>query len=126
MKVKNLDIYFCEHCNKLYQRKHNCIKHEDLCKQNPENIPLCYGCEHCEKKQTNLLVEVQRLGSNLGVYYDEEERTFDLLHCNAKNVYLKPIVSVKKGSDFCPNLLDEIEQIITPMKCDKFKSSSIY
>lgn len=126
MKTKTTEIYFCDHCNKVYQRKHNCVKHEDLCKKNPENIPLCYSCEFCEKKETNLNVEVERLGANLGVYYDEEIKTFSLLFCKAKNVYLVPIVSNKKGSNFCPNVLDEIEQILTPMECDKYKSTNTW
>lgn len=31
MKIEIKEVYKCDHCRKLYQRKKACIKHESLC-----------------------------------------------------------------------------------------------
>lgn len=42
MKIKNIKVYLCDHCNKLYRRQHYCIKHEIYCYKNPNRIPVEY------------------------------------------------------------------------------------
>jgi len=59
MKSEFKEIYKCDHCNKLYQRKHACIKHEIACHKNPENHRVCFGCMHLCKKKKKLLMTVQ-------------------------------------------------------------------
>lgn len=39
-------VYKCDFCGKNLLRKHAAIKHEDLCKKNPENIRPCLSCPH--------------------------------------------------------------------------------
>lgn len=45
---KAVTAYPCAHCRKLYKFQANVIKHEDLCKKNPENIPMCFDCMKLE------------------------------------------------------------------------------
>lgn len=46
MKTKTIEAHFCDHCNKLYQRKHAAIKHEERCYKNPVNHRPCFECKH--------------------------------------------------------------------------------
>lgn len=50
MKTKQITAYSCDHCNKLYQRKHSCERHEDLCYKNPENKRPCFDCPFLTKE----------------------------------------------------------------------------
>jgi len=50
MITKNMDVHLCSHCNKLYQRKHACLKHEPHCKKNPANQHKCFEfCANLER-----------------------------------------------------------------------------
>lgn len=49
MIIETKEIYKCEHCNKLYQRKWLCEKHELICTKNPENKRACFGCNNLKK-----------------------------------------------------------------------------
>lgn len=53
MKTEIREIYKCEHCNKLYQRKHICEYHERICIKNNENKRACYGCKNLDKKNVD-------------------------------------------------------------------------
>lgn len=48
MKVKDVTIFICDHCNKKLFRKHAMIKHEQLCIKNPDNTKACFGCVHLD------------------------------------------------------------------------------
>jgi len=54
------------------------------------------------------------------VYYGELEKEYNLLKCTKKDVFIVPIISNKRGSCFEPNLLEDIEMIVAPIKCDDF------
>jgi len=50
MITKTKEVYFCEYCNKLYQVKSACIKHEPHCKENPKNKHKCFQfCKHLKR-----------------------------------------------------------------------------
>ncbi len=50
MKTKTMEVYFCDYCNKLYQLRHACEKHEQYCKKSPANQHKCFEfCEHLER-----------------------------------------------------------------------------
>ncbi len=120
MKEIKTTIYECEFCRKYYKRKHFAIKLENLCPLNPANNPKCYSCEYLKKVDVNLIAEIEVSGHYGGVEYAERERTYSLLKCTKKDVFIKPIISHKKGKCFEPNLISEIEMIVAPLECNIF------
>ena len=112
MKTKNTIIYFCDYCNKLYQRKFHCEKHENLCKKNPENIPVCYGC---------MFLEMVHEKHDFEVHYDDfnitriEKRNISILKCNKLNIYVKPILSEKRNKKI--NAIG-FNSIVMPLNCE--------
>ncbi|TGY80893.1 hypothetical protein [Lepagella muris] len=45
--MKEITAYRCQHCGKVYLKRHACQKHEDeRCPENVEIRPLCYSCVH--------------------------------------------------------------------------------
>jgi hypothetical protein len=111
MKIKKIEVYFCEHCNKLYQRKWSCEKHEELCKKNPDNLRPCFGCSFLCKKEAEIY----------GDYTDGSEwkRTINLLFCNKKEIYLHTPQNEIKGNDF---ELGYTENNPMPKKCDLYSN----
>jgi hypothetical protein len=85
------EIYRCEHCNKLYQIKNACAKHEELCLKNPKNFRACLnGCVHLNKKTTEISYDAPDGG--------ERYREVELLHCDKLNTFLyPPKVEAKKN-----------------------------
>jgi hypothetical protein len=81
MKIETREIYKCEYCNKLYQRKRFAKVHEDGCKKNPANYRRCFGCAHLHKVDAQYTYET---------YTGEDTQTVHVLHCRAKDVYLFP------------------------------------
>jgi hypothetical protein len=47
--MKEIKAYKCDHCGKVYQRKHNAKIHEEKCKESPDNNRACFGCRFLEK-----------------------------------------------------------------------------
>jgi len=116
MRTKITEIYFCDHCNKLYQKKHSCISHENLCKRNPENIPACYSCLFCEMAHEK---------HDVNIYYEDfgidriEQKNFSVLKCSKLGIYLKPILSDKRDRKI--KELD-LSQVVTPLACNEHKT----
>lgn len=81
MKTRTIEVYNCDHCNKLYQRKHAIIKHEPICSLNPENRRPCFGCVSLIKKEVVIESETE-----YNVYRD----TKNVLFCKKKEVHLYP------------------------------------
>lgn len=111
MKTELKTIYKCEFCNKLYQRKDFAIKHEKMCKDNPENKRACLdGCIHLHKKVTT-------------IYYDspigETSRKVSLFYCKAKQLFLYPPEVEVKGNDF---ELGSQDNQPMPKQCDSFNN----
>lgn len=106
MKEETKTIYKCEYCNKLYQRKDACIKHESYCFKNPEAKRACYNCIHLEKKKTS-------------VYHDQydgsqSEEVVELFHCAVKDIFLHPPkVEAKKNAKEISE-----ENLPMPKECD--------
>ena len=45
--MKEFQGFKCDHCGKLYQKKHACEKHEgSLCRKHPNNSHPCWFCPH--------------------------------------------------------------------------------
>jgi len=55
MKIITKEIYKCDHCNKCYQIKSACERHETLCNKNPNNHRPCFECNKLTKKNIKFL-----------------------------------------------------------------------
>ena len=89
MKIEIKEMYKCEYCNKLYQLKHFCEKHEKICKKNPENDRPCFSCVHLSKKDV--------------VFYEycgdiEHKVNLSCLYCEKKEVFLHTPQNEIKGN----------------------------
>lgn len=65
MTQQECTVYRCEHCRKLYLRRHACAWHEKHCSRNPNNQHVCYDCPHLEKE----VYEADGLGEHRYVTY---------------------------------------------------------
>lgn len=111
MKTETKEIYKCDHCNKLYQRKHACILHEKYCSRNPDIERACFnGCAHLHKQVVDYY-------SDTG--YGEIHEELNLLHCKHKNIYLYPPKSEAKKNWFELGGEDINEPM--PKECNDFK-----
>lgn len=111
MKIEVKEIYFCEYCNKLYQRKHACLYHEKLCFKNPDNVRPCFDCEYLIMKDCETTES----------YYDgygERESIVkkSLFYCDEKKWYLYP-PKVEIKNNFIE--LGDEQNLPMPRKCDE-------
>ncbi len=91
MITETREIYKCEHCRKLYQRKNACEKHEKGCGHNPDNWRACHECLELGKRN----VEIYQADPN-GT--DTANRRVNILHCRKRCVYIyPPQVEAKKN-----------------------------
>jgi len=83
MKTETREVYKCDYCNKMYQRKHSAIYHESICGKNPANHRPCHMCVHICKKETFIY-------SGSDNYYNSEpiNAKVEFLFCNAKQIFL--------------------------------------
>lgn len=95
MIVETKEVYRCGFCNKFYQRKHACLKHEVRCNKNPENERKCFTCEH-------LCMKESRVDIGIDGYYTGEPiiEPKDAFFCNKLKVHLKLPISVHKGLSY--------------------------
>ena len=100
MKTEIKEIYKCEHCNKLYQIKSYCEKHEIVCSKNPNNQRACFGCNHLEKKNYTIYDDDPRGG--------EIESNVEILFCPKINSFLYPPKVEHKGNAY--ELGDELNK----------------
>ncbi|NPA44811.1 MAG: hypothetical protein GXO49_04685 [Chlorobi bacterium] len=116
MKIETKTIYRCEHCNKIYLRKHACEKHEIMCSKNPKNYRPCFDCQHLGKRNIDVF---------LGNHFDGSEsyKNVDLLFCKEKNTFLYTPKNEIKENWY--DLGDETNEPM-PKKCDKFKPYDIF
>lgn len=115
MKTETREIYKCEFCNKLYQRRKPALVHEQGCGKNPVNWRKCMqGCMHIGKKTTDYHEDTG---------YGSVVSTVNLLHCKAKDVFLYPpkVEAAKKWFD----LGDEPNEPM-PMECELYSNFNNY
>lgn len=103
MKTEIREIYKCDYCNKLYQIKRYCIKHEQRCKMNPENDRPCFGCKYLVNKEVDI---------DYG-YHDTIKA--NLLYCEKIKRHLYPPQVEHKG-----NQIEIDENDPMPKKCGFF------
>lgn len=92
MKTEVKEIYKCDYCNKLYQRKSAAITHEERCTWNLENDRPCFHCKHLTKKKKSIYED--RWGQG------EQEVVLDLLYCDKKEIFLHTPKSDSKGTTY--------------------------
>ena len=99
MIEKVITAYFCEHCNKLYQRKNACVKHEKYCRKNPANMHKCWSCDHLEYTKAE---------------YDEYGVTPASFFCKKRDVEMWSYIAERR------NIQHEAEERM-PLECDDFE-----
>ncbi len=113
MKTEVKEIYKCDHCNKLYQRKNACIDHEKVCVRNPKNDRACFSCNHMVKKEMTHVVDT---------YIGEQEEDVSVCYCPKLKKALYPPKVEHKGNAFeCLSHADygEVPNEPMPVECDK-------
>jgi len=116
MKTETKEIYKCEYCNRLYQLKRFCIKHEESCKKRPDYIRPCHSCVH-----------LKRVDETICAGYDDEhgeeaERVVRVLFCDKVDSFIHPPSVAAKGNAF------EMEKknIVMPRECAFHKEHSYF
>lgn len=105
MIIETKEVYKCEHCKKLYQRKDAAAKHETSCNKNPDNFRACHSCVH-------LIKQDQVIYEDAG--HGETKREVNLLYCPVIGTYLYPPKVEQKGNAF--ELGDELNSPM-PKEC---------
>lgn len=95
MKIETREIYKCDHCNKLYQRKWLCEKHESYCKKRPDYLRPCHTCKILRKQKETILA-----GYSGDMYRNEAERTVNVLFCEKRDCFIHPPSVAAKGNKF--------------------------
>jgi len=112
MKIETREVYKCEFCNKLYQIKGYCEKHEVVCTHNPNNQRDCFNCGYIEKRKHTIYFDTG---------YGESKRVVEILYCDKIKSFLYPPKVEHKGNAY--ELGDELNDPM-PMNCE-FRNSDI-
>ena len=107
MIIKTIEIYKCEFCKKLYQRKNFAEKHEKICTKNPRNFRPCFWCTHLKKKNFEHWYDT---------YCGEGKEILSLLHCDKIDSFLYPPRVEEKGNFYD---LGDTENNPMPIACDQ-------
>ena len=117
MIEKQVTIYRCGFCNKLYLKKAYCERHEGICGKNQINWRDCFECPHLTNKTGE---------APTNLYYGPEMQTVKFLFCEKRKVALYPpkIERSRRGAYEC--LWDNGEEYINePMpkvgECEIYK-----
>ena len=94
MKTETKEIYKCDHCNKWYQRKHLCEKHESCCKKDPKYLRPCHSCPILKKVKHTIWAGY---GDQFG---NEQEREVEVLFCEKRDCFIYPPSVAAKGNAF--------------------------
>jgi hypothetical protein len=110
LKTETIQVYKCEYCNKLYQRKHFAEVHEKSCHKNPNNYRKCLDeCKHLIKKTTKYYYDTG---------YGERSRDLELFYCPKKKSFLYPpkVEHDKKWFDLADDLNEPM-----PKECKAYE-----
>jgi hypothetical protein len=94
MKVETKEVYKCDHCNKLYQRKWLCEKHELSCKKRPDYLRPCHSCKILKKQRETIWAGYDDM------YGNEAERVVEVLFCEKRDCFIYPPSVAAKGNAF--------------------------
>ena len=111
MKIGTREVYKCDYCNKLYQRKHFCEKHELSCKKRPDYLRPCHNCKILKKQR-------ETIWAGYGDEYGQEvERVVHVLFCEKRDCFIYPPSVAAKGNAFAMGDKANIEM---PKQCDYY------
>ena len=102
MKTEIREIYKCDYCNKIYQRRNAAINHEERCNSNPKNFKACSSCEHLKKVEETYYFDT---------YNGEGSRQVQIFKCDKINSFVHPASVERNGTAFEMGDLDNV-----PMK----------
>jgi len=109
MITETKEVYKCEHCRKLYQRKAACEVHEARCNQNPDNSRVCFACNHLSKENKLFYWD----------NYEGEHRTqVSVFHCKKLGLIMHPPITEHKGNDY---EFGDVENVPMKRECDFFE-----
>jgi hypothetical protein len=117
--MKEFKGFKCDHCGKLYQRKHACEKHENkFCNKHPNNLHQCWWCPYLSSKMVNHYLGEHFDGSEIWA----EKRAF---FCEKKQINLYCYKFDKHIKNYEPAQMDEdftIERMPTEVNpCEDYK-----
>lgn len=112
MKTETREIYKCDHCRKMYQRKNACEYHERFCGKNPSVLRPCHDCQFLSKRNVEIW-------AGYGDPYGEATRHVDILYCSKKDAFIHTPKVAAKGNAF---EIGDKENIEMPTQCDLHKS----
>ena len=81
MKEKIKTVYYCDHCNEKRFVKNAMVRHEIICKKNPNNKRACYGCLFLTKEDFEFEYDSGHEG---GIITETKKQTF----CTKKDVFI--------------------------------------
>lgn len=111
MITETREIYKCEHCRRMYQRKFWAEYHENRCKHNPVNIRPCFTCPFSKKVE----IETDE--------YSETMYKRDIIYCEKKNIGICP--PFQSGYSYVTLNGEEILNDNMPVQCDIYNKLSV-
>lgn len=118
MKESTKKVYTCDHCKKIYFRKHACINHELACTRNPENInPCLQGCAYLENHESEVSFDTYIMDyEGVNILKEFKAKCF---YCTKKDIMMFPFSANRIAERFD---LEEQGQYPMPVKtCEDFK-----
>ena len=110
MITETKEIYKCEHCRKLYQKKNACKIHESCCKKNPNNLRACHSCAVLKKQSETIYFDT---------WNGEGQRDVDVLYCEKRDCFIYPPSVAAKGNAF--DMGDKLN-IEMPKQCELYEA----
>ena len=109
MIIETKEVYKCEHCRKMYQRKWLCEKHEAGCKKRPDYLRPCHSCKILNKVKETILAGYGDIWGN------EAERVVEVLFCKSRDCFIYPPSVASKGNMF--DMGDKLNEEM-PKRCE--------
>lgn len=111
------EIYKCDFCNKMYQRKFWAEYHEKRCSKNPENYRPCFNCPFSVKTKVRVAIFLD---------WENEERTYDreIIYCEKKNIGICP--PFQEPYEYVEIDGKEIVNENMPKQCDIFDEQDYF
>ena len=111
MIIETKEVYKCEFCRKLYEKKYFAERHEENCKLNPKNDRACLGCPILRKVTATYIYDD---------YIGQRDTKVSVLYCEAINKCLYPPGVERKGNAYEILYVNNEEKLndSMPKECD--------
>jgi len=94
MITETKEVYKCEHCRRLYQRKWLAEKHELSSKKRHDYLQPFHSCKKLKKQKETIWAGY----GDMNGY--EEERVVEVLFCKKRDCFIYPPSVAAKGNAF--------------------------